>query len=209
MILAIYGDSISTEEYREHGYAHLLQDALGLEKVYNHSIVATTLAAAVADSGIEIIQKEENWHPDADVVILWYGTNDWYFGNLPGEEDSRDINTFNGALNESVRILREVNPEVKIILPTPNLRFQAPDGGEKDGDARVTPNKAGLTQGVYTQAVVNAGERLGCTVINMQKATGFTFEEMEKYFPDGVHPSKDGYEIISRIFADTITEIME
>lgn len=60
MILAIYGDSISTEEYREHGYAHLLQDALGLEKVYNHSIVATTLAAAVADSGIEIIQKEEN-----------------------------------------------------------------------------------------------------------------------------------------------------
>lgn len=209
MILAIYGDSISTEEYGENGYAHLLQNALGLEKVYNHSIAATTLAAAVANSGIEVIQKKENRHPDADVVILWYGTNDWYFGNLPGEACSADVNTFNGALNAAVRILKEVNPAVKIILPTPNLRFQAPDGGEQEGDARVVPNKAGHTQGVYTQAVKAAGKRLGCTVIDMQEATGFTFDEMEKYFPDGVHPSKDGYEVISRIFAETITEAMK
>lgn len=116
MILSIYGDSISTNEYSDKGYSHLLQQALKLEKVYNHSISATTLASAVPSSGIEIIKQEENRHPDADVVILWYGTNDWYFGNRPGEEESQDETTFSGALNKAIRLLKETNPAVKIYI---------------------------------------------------------------------------------------------
>lgn len=91
-------------------------------------------------------------------------------------------------------------------MPTLNLRYQAPDGKEQPGDARVTPNKLGFTQGVYIERIKSIGEKEGCIVIDIQQATGFTFEEMERYFPDGVHPSKTGYEVISKFFASAINK---
>lgn len=200
----IYGDSISTTEFGGGGYPAKLQKELGLKKVCDYAISATCLADTLPDSGIEILKKAENRHRSAGTVILWYGTNDWYFGNPIGEEDSRDTGTFCGALNEAIRLLRETNPDVKIILPTPTLRYQAADGGSEMADALYLENKAGLAQKPYTDAIKKIGAREGCLVIDMREATGFTLEDMEKYYPDGVHPSAAGYDIVTKIFADAV-----
>lgn len=204
MNLAIYGDSISTTEFGSRGYSQKLQDELGLIKVYNYAISATCLAATLPGNGIGIIRKKENRHKDADVVILWHGTNDWYFGNPLGDDDSMEDTTFCGALNEAIRLLKETNPAVKIILPTALLRCQAPDGGEKIGDAMFLPNKAGLTQREYIEAIKRIGLRERCTVIDMREKTAFTIQEQPRYQPDGVHPSADGYNVIVQIFAEVI-----
>ena len=209
MILAIYGDSISTIEYGNDGYQEMLREALKPEKIYNHAVSATCLADTLPNSGIEVLGKAENHHPEAEVVILWYGTNDWYFGNPVGAEDSTDEKTFYGALHWAINILKSVNPQVKILLPTANLRWQAPDGVEETGNALYLKNKAGLTQVPYIEAVKKVGQEEGCRVIDMQAATGFTMEEMDRYFPDGVHPSQAGYEVIAKIFAEAIGEMMD
>lgn len=204
MIAAIYGDSISTTEYGNGGYQEMLRECAGLEKIYNHSISATCLAAIRADSGIEVLKKRENKHSDADIVILWYGTNDWYYGSPIGTLDDTDQATFCGALNSAVALLKEMNPNVKIILPTPMLRKQAPEGVETEGDALTIKNRIGETQGAYTDAIFKIGQREGITVIDMRKETGFSLSELEMYLPDGVHPSEKGYRVITQIFKSAL-----
>lgn len=205
MKIAIYGDSISTVEYGDGGYEEMLRIDNGLEKIYNHAVSATCLTAVMPDSGIEIIKKKENRHPDADVIILWHGTNDWYYGNQLGEDADTDELTFCGALNSAIRLLKDTNPEAKIILPTPLLRWQAPVDGE-EGEALLVKNRIGITQTGYTDAIRCIGLREGCIVIDMRKETGFTVQDIARYLPDGVHPSKEGYKVITRIFTENITK---
>ena len=46
------------------------------------------------NSLISLLENQENLPKDADLIIIWHGTNDWYWGAPLGDIDSLDDSTF-------------------------------------------------------------------------------------------------------------------
>lgn len=141
---------------------------------------------------------------DADVVIVFGGTNDQGHGDAPlGKPDSRDEGTFRGALNVLCENLINAFPKAGIVFITPlhrlnedadwnsfGVRNAAPLSGYCDIIKEICPK--------YSIPVFDAYSELGINpVFEVQK---------EIYMPDGLHPSDNGHErladyIISKLRA--------
>lgn len=198
----IYGDSISTSDYGKGGYEPYLRQKLGIETVYNHAIGASALTDGTYCSLIRLLDDSAYLHADADLVILWHGTNDWYWGapvGIPGSADMEDERTYVGALNHAVRKIRAAAPSALMISMTPLWRFQAPDGCETAAEAWTNPNRAGAVLWDYSDALLEMSRILCFPVVDLRALTGFNEFNYPVYLPDMVHPSDPGYRIISDI----------
>ena len=56
------------------------------------------------------------------VLVLWLGTQDYYFSMEIGETEDTDSATFCGGLNRAISLYREKNPEGEVVLVTPLYR---------------------------------------------------------------------------------------
>ena len=78
--IAIYGDSISTGAHGEGGYEAMLKSSLSLEKVYNFAVGSSGLTRKTPGGMLEVLDK--NPVPeDAELFLIWHGSNDWYWGS--------------------------------------------------------------------------------------------------------------------------------
>lgn len=154
--LAIYGDSISTREFAGGGYEAGLKERLGLESIHNHAVSATSLSTLCEDNGIETsgikILRQNPPTSDTDVVLVWYGTNDWYWGASLGKLEDDKEDTFLGAMRAAVRLIRSSAPHAKIVWLTPIFRMGLEGSGK---DAYNCPNAAGFTLYDFYQAVAD------------------------------------------------------
>ena len=90
--------------------------------------------------------------PDADVVVVFGGTNDFGHGDAPfGDVSSRDETTFCGALHKLIWDLIERYPQAQLILMTPlhrssenELGFRCPQGSSIGGLCKCYPNDCRL-----------------------------------------------------------------
>lgn len=197
---AIYGDSISTRECGNGCYEIYLKRDLGIETVYNHAIGASALTDGTYCNLIRLLDDEANLHDDVDLVILWHGTNDWYWGariGVPGTSDMEDESTYVGALNHAVRKIRAAAPGAKLLSMTPLWRREKPDGCETAGEAWNHPNKLGHTLREYCQALQAMGQILDFPVLDIRTLTNFDASTALVCQPDNVHPSAEGYRIIA------------
>lgn len=60
---------------------------------------------------------------DADIVTIFGGTNDFTGGSLIGDIGSTSLDDVNGALNEVFRMLFEANPQIKVYVLCPIVRY--------------------------------------------------------------------------------------
>jgi len=202
--IVIYGDSISTTSFGGGGYEKLLKDNLNTKKIYNHAISASGMAKPTPGGLVTLLEDEKYLHKDADLAIIWHGTNDWYWGAELGEAGKADENTFIGALEISVRKIREYTPQIKIIYLTPLYRCQVAVGCTELGEAYINKNIVGNTLKDYYDAITEASKRLCFPLVDMRTATNFNTCNSSVYMPDDVHPSKEGYEIIADILSNSI-----
>ncbi len=140
--IVIYGDSISTCLFGGGGYAGYLKEKFSAE-VLNYAISGSGLSLATPENTISILREDKNIPEDADLIIMWHGTNDWYWGSTLGTPESSDSNTFYGAIKEAVERIRKKAPNAVMVWLTPVFRYQMPDGGTREGKAYETKNKAG------------------------------------------------------------------
>ena len=102
---------------------------------------------------------------DADYITLLGGANDRRL-NIPlGENDSRDIDTFKGALNTIIDGLFAKYPKGKILLMTNYNRF--PD----------SVNSLGLSDWDYCKAMLDIGELRGVQVYDNYHKSGINFTD--------------------------------
>lgn len=196
--IIIYGDSISTTEYGGGGYEAYLRERFDAE-VINYSVSASGLSLGTPNNTLSILEKDENLHADADIIILWHGTNEWYWGSEIGRLGSKDRNTFLGALDRAVERIREKSPDAVLFMLTPIYRYQAPDGREQAGRAYETENKAGYTLMDYYNAIREASVYYGFPVIDTRVLAGIHEGNHEKYLKDDVHPNDEGYRRIWKV----------
>lgn len=133
--------------------------------------------------------------PDADVIVVWGGTNDFGHGDVPmGTIDDRDNTTFYGALHTLYRALWEKYPTAQIVVMTPLHRLGEQDALNEHGNPVIGSLKA------ISQAIKDVAEYYSFPVVDMFAIANLNPELpiiQETFMPDGLHPNDAGHERIA------------
>ncbi len=204
------GDSItegSGASCKENCYVSLIEKDTGAI-CRNYGIGGTRIARQQTPSNPIHDQyygsRVENMDPDADIVVVFGGTNDFGHGDASlGMFDDRTVDTFYGALHLLYTSLIEKYSDSKIIVITP-LHRCAEDNLRGDG----SKSRDYATLKAYVDMIRKVAEYYSLPVLDLYKESGIQPKIpviQEKYMPDGLHPNDAGY----RILADKIIKYLE
>lgn len=128
--------------------------------------------------------------PDADLIVVFGGTNDFGHGDAPfGDFSDRTVDTFCGALHVLFTSLLEKYPEAAIMVMTPLHRF-----------TEDIPNMHGKVLKDYVDMIRRAAEFYSLPVLDLYAVSGIQPAVpvmKEKFMPDGLHPNDAGHVILT------------
>lgn len=128
--------------------------------------------------------------PDADVVVVFGGTNDFGHGDAPfGTFADRTADTFCGALHELYTTLLEKYPTAQFVIITPLHR-----------GTEAISNMHGKVLKDYVDAIRQAAEYYSLPVLDLYANYGVqpaVSVMKETYMPDGLHPNDAGHVILT------------
>lgn len=198
------GDSI-TEGYcatslAENSYWGVLGKLSGaIVKAYG--ICGTRIAKQhnITDPSVDsqyFITRVENMDADADVVVVFGGTNDYGHGDAPlGKMSDRTDDTFYGALHNLFTALIERYSNSLIVIMTPTHRLNE----ERLFNDRGIRNVASLRE--YVEAERQVAEYYSLPILDLYSISGLNPvipKIQQMYMPDGLHPNNAGHELIAR-----------
>lgn len=196
------GDSITEgvgASSPERSYVPVFQRLSGANAV-NYGIGGTRIARQRRPSqppefDRDFVSRVDEMQPEADVVVVFGGTNDFGHGDAPmGTFDSRDVYSFYGALHLLCERLIEKYTGAAIIFLTPLHRLSEEQ----------TINEIGLSVQplhCYVEAIQKVAGYYALPVLDLFHTSGIQ-PRLEAsriaYMPDGLHPSDAGAERIAR-----------
>lgn len=139
-----------------------------------------------------------------ETILLQYGVNDYHVGTkIDNFQDPYDTYTYLGALRRAVGSLREVNPDVRIVLVTPTyawLIYSDPPMTYDEAD------QGGGTLEEYVNAAVRTAEELDIEVIDVYHDfyPHENWEDWKLYTTDGLHPNEQGRRKLAERIAETL-----
>lgn len=193
------GDSITEgvgTSAPEHIYLNVLQRSCAFSLVRNYGISGTRIArqkwcrAADQNEDNNFCARVAQMDPDADLVLVFGGTNDFGHGDAPlGLPSDRTRDTFYGACHEMMRSLLEKYPYATIVILTPLHRENelSPYGDNRENQAAVL--------GDYVEILRQVAGYYGLPVCDLYRISGIQpaiAAQKEMYMPDGLHPSDAG-----------------
>jgi len=138
--------------------------------------------------------------PDADLIVVFGGTNDFGHGDAPfGDFSDRTADTFCGALHELYVSLLEKYPEAVIMVMTPLHRA-----------TESIPNMHGKVLKDYVDMIRRAAEYYSLPVLDLYATSGIQPAVpvmKDKYLPDGLHPNDAGHVILTNKIAKFIESL--
>lgn len=205
--LTIYGDSLSTGTHGQGGYLAALQAVLAPATLTNYAVGSSGCAAGTPNSMMEVLRRTQGQRAPADLILIWHGTNDWYWGTPLGTPGDRTEDTFWGAVTSAVTRLRTENPDALLVWVTPVYRRECPDGATEPGDADEIPNRAGHCLWEYTRVLRQAADRLHFPLVEMGRDSGICAQNADRLLEDNVHPNRAGYRPISRVLCRELSRL--
>ena len=191
------GDSITMgarAELPENSYFGRLQKKYPEATLRNYGVGGSCISNACIWETPSFIERADAMNPDADLVVVFGGTNDYYCCCPPGTWGDRTEDTFYGACWVLFDKLLRVYHGKTIVVVTPLHRQN-----EISTMCRETPTVAPLKR--YVEILKETAEYFGFPVIDMFATSGLQPEIdyiREAYFPDGLHLNDDGHEILFR-----------
>ena len=138
--------------------------------------------------------------PDADLVVVFGGTNDFGHGDAPfGDFSDRTAESFCGALHELYVSLLEKFPEATIMIMTPLHRA-----------TEANPNMHGKVLKDYVDMIRRAAEYYSLPVLDLYATYGVQPAVpvmQETFMPDGLHPNDAGQIILANKVAKFIQNL--
>ena len=146
---------------------------------------------------LNFCDRVEQMDPDADVVVVFGGTNDYGHGDaVMGTMDDRTPNTFYGALHTLYTSLLNKYPDSAIIVATPLHRLNDGIGISPSGlYVLAYPLKR------YVEAIREVAEYYSLPVLDLYAASGLQPKVdviNQKYFLDGLHPNAAGHQVLAQ-----------
>lgn len=194
--LLVYGDSLSNGNHGEGAYYPLFEKK-GI-RVTNRAVGSSGLCRNTPSSMLSQLEKYDD--RNYDVVLVWHGTNDWYWGSAMDE--------FAYSIRASIEIIRERNPFALILWCGPLYRYEAPDGKSDRVSAFESGNKIGFTLSDYRDTLKKECLLLGINYIEINSLIQIHKDNREEFLEDFVHPNKKGYERIGRALLSEIGKLV-
>lgn len=196
--IAFLGDSI-TEGCGTSSIEHTFWNVLGQKtgaQVFGYGIGGTRIAPQRVPSDPradqDFISRVDGMIPDADVVVVFGGTNDFGHGDAPfGTRGDQTSETFCGALHVLFTKLYERYPAAQLVVMTPTHRLSETDSVMNEFGVRRSGNLR-----AYVQAIRDAAEDFAVPVLDLFRVSGIQPSVpalREAYMPDGLHPNDAGH----------------
>lgn len=196
--IAFLGDSI-TEGCGTSSLEHTFWNVLGQKtgaQVFGYGIGGTRIAPQRVPSDPradqDFISRVDGMIPDADVVVVFGGTNDFGHGDAPfGTRGDQTSETFCGALHVLFTKLYERYPSAQLVVMTPTHRLSETDSVMNEFGVRRSGNLR-----AYVQAIRDAAEDFAVPVLDLFRVSGIQPSVpalREAYMPDGLHPNDAGH----------------
>ena len=146
---------------------------------------------------IPYADRVDTMDSDADIVVIFGGTNDFGHGDAPlGKFDDHTVDTFYGALH--VLFERVINryPTAQVVVMTPLHRTSEDDGPFNEYGVRLSTNLEG-----YVNIIQEVCAYYAIPVLDLFRTSGIQPKVSvlrERYMPDGLHPNDAGAEIVAK-----------
>lgn len=146
---------------------------------------------------LDFIMRAKEMDPDADIVVVFGGTNDFGHGDAPiGEFSDRTDYTFYGACHTLFTDLINQYPEATIVIMTPLHRCNEDN---LRGDGFKAEDVAPLS--IYVSIIKEVAEYYSLPVLDMWSVSGIQPKVpviKQKYCPDGLHPNDAGHVLMAK-----------
>ena len=199
--IVFLGDSI-TEGHGtsapEYIYLNRLAEMAQLREVKNYGIGGTRIARQQKPSDpprhdLDFCMRCEELDEDADIVVVFGGTNDYGHGDAPiGTAQDRTPETFYGGCHYLMNRLTERFPGKPVVFMSPLHRADE----EVNADAPLS---------VYVDVLMKVARMYSIPVLDLYGQSGIQPcipAVRERLCPDGLHPNDAGHEIIAqRLYA--------
>ena len=190
------GDSITqgvgvSEE--QNIYLNVMKRECGLAEARNYGISGTRLAHQQGEDDTEraYTLRYPLMDDDADVIVIFGGTNDYGHGNAPmGSFEDRTPDTYYGACHYLLTGLMEKYPKAQLVFMTPIHRED--EANPSFGN--------GLPLKVYSNVIKEVCEYYAVPVLDLFAVSGIQpccQLLKERYCPDGLHPNDAGHALIA------------
>ncbi len=146
----------------------------------------------------DFISRVPELDGDADIVVVFGGTNDWGHGDAKlGSFDNRDPYTFYGGLHTLYTMLIEKYPASQIVILTPLHRNNELEYVSREDMPQA--NKPYILKD-YVEVIRQMAEYYSIPVLDMYKTSGIQPAIpviTETYIPDGLHPNDAGHKLLA------------
>ncbi len=196
-ILAL-GDSFTSMNT----YLVVLKELTGAKEVINYGVGGTTIAKRKKLLGNQFdrdfIGRVSEMQNDADVVLVFGGTNDYGHGDVPiGNNNDESEDTFCGCVNILVQSLLLKYPMARIVFITPTPRIGQDNPYGEDGKKDVPLG----TLEEYVIALKSVIKRFSLPILDLYNDEDFSLNN--KYFweyirEDGLHPTDKGHTLLAQ-----------
>lgn len=187
------GDSITEGhgiENIEDAYWNILKRECGLAEARGYGIGGTRIAIQHYPENPrhdqDFISRVEGMDADADLVVIFGGTNDYGHGDAPlGQMSDRTPFTFYGACHKLTQMLMKRYPEAQVVFMTPLHRAV-----EERGERRLKD---------FVIAIRQVAEYYSVPVVDLYASCGIQPQiesNRDRFCPDGLHPNKAGHQKI-------------
>ena len=175
-------------------YLNLIKEQEGLAEARNYGISGTRIARQQEggdDYGGAYSVRYPVMDDDADVVVVFGGTNDYGHGNAPiGSFDDRTVDTYYGACHVLMEGLINKYPAATIVFMTPLHRLE--ENRPSDGN--------GLPLKKYAEIIREVAEHYAIPVLDLYSVSGIqpcVEVNRLRYCPDGLHPNGEGHKLMA------------
>ncbi len=204
-VIAFLGDSITeghgVRDIENARFDHVIQKKCHLKAVYNDGIGGTRLAHQTVASekpryDLCFCGRAYNLRPDADIIIVFGGTNDYGHGNARfGTLADQTPDSYCGAVEFLMTLLPELYPKAQVVFFTPARR----EADEEKSNREMKLADAQPLQ-AYVDVIVEKGREHGIPVLNLYETLGIDpnlEEDRTKYTTDGLHLNDAGHGVLA------------
>ena len=187
-------------------FVEIMRQTCSLAAARNYGIGGTRIARQRTPSAEpkydrDFCSRVSEMDADADIVLVFGGTNDHGHGNAPlGTVEDQTPDTFHGALNTLYSLLKEHFPGAAIVVLTPLHR----------ADENTPKEDSGAVLSDYVEIIRNAAHRHGLPVLDLYAASAIAAhipEVAQQLTTDGLHPNDEGHAILAQEIAAFLKEL--
>ncbi len=140
---------------------------------------------------------------DSDVIVVFGGTNDYGHGDASfGQEGDKTPDTFIGAVDFLMRLLREKYPKAVKVFMTPSRRL-----GDSEPSVRTVPCGEKRPLGEYVRVIRDSCGKYGFACLDLYSDLGIDPndpEQMKMYAPDGLHLNDLAHAKVASLLAEKL-----